>query len=586
MRGKYFCAAEIESCYSAAEAYFSTSRDKLYCRHVAVERSEEEVLMAIDPGPMGLDSLENMNAFYSLIFAEDCVQLELFPHHGHGKKLVKENLAFYLKRKSLKDLNNAAVPKMLEKGWGFAIIAPAQQEILLNEEVAVYVDPQGDKASAGFWPAEAGGKKLEMADLQAALAQAGVVHGIDEAALGKFLQEKIPYKQVQVAHYTLPEHGSNGYLTFHFRREFDSRPKEDEFGRVDYRTLDLFESVSAGQLLVTRIPPTAGKPGCSVLGKETAALPGKNVPLPKGKNIRANEEGTELYAMVGGMVAYTDGRVIVSNVYQVEGDADMSVGNIDFDGSVIIRGHVISGLTIKASGNIEIGKVVEAANIISGGNIVLRHGMQGMNKGILEAAGSITAGFIERATIIAGANITANIIAHCSAEAGDSMIINGSKGSLVGGQAQASNMIKARIIGNPTETPTEIGVGFVPHKRYRMQTLQQELSSLPEEIEKLSTILNYLAANPSDDPKRQAMGYSANQSLIHKKELLVNYTQELADLSQECDNAIYGKVHVSDTIYSGVRISIASSIYKVMENTTHCTFKISEGEIAFGVYEG
>jgi uncharacterized protein (DUF342 family) len=474
----------------------------------------------------------------------------------------------------------------MDKGWGFAIIAPPQQELILNEEAAITVDAAGTKAFATIWPAEEGGQKLDIDGLKASLTEAGVVHGVDEPALSQLLRERIPFKNYQVAQATPAEHGKNGYLTFHFRREFASRPKEDEEGRVDYRDLDLFESVTEGQLLVTRTLPTPGLAGCSVIGKALPATPGKNLPLPKGKNTSTDEEKLHLYAALNGMVVYTEGKIIVSNVYMVEGNADMTVGNIDFDGSVVIKGHVISGLTIKASGNIDIGKVVESATIIAGGNIVLRHGMQGMNKGRLEAGGSVTASFIERATIIAGENITANIIAHSISEAGDSMYLTGKNGSLVGGQARVSNVLKAHTIGSATETPTEIGVGLVPHKRSRLLFLQQELKRLPEDIEKLSTIARFLQEHPSDDPKKQAMGISVSQSLRHNNQLLAEYTKEFGELSEESANAIHGKVHVAEIIYRGSRLNIASATYRVMENTAHCTYKIAYGEIVFGAYDG
>jgi len=586
MRGKYFSGVDAENCYTRAEEYFKTSRDMLYCRLTPAEQGEEVVLMAIDAGPAGVSSLENMDGFFCLYYTDEGVLLELFQHHGHGQKLHRNELVLFLKRKALNGLNNAALPLLLDKGWGFAQIAPPQQELILNEEASVTIDAAGAKAFVTIWPAEEGGQKLDMDGLRASLAEAGVVHGVDENALSQLMQERVPFKNYPVAQATPAEHGKNGHLTFNFRREFASRPKENEEGRVDYRDLDLFESVTEGQLLVTRTPPTPGLPGCSVTGKELPATPGKNLPLPRGKNIRMDEEGIHLYSTLNGMVVFAEGRVIVTNVYQVDGDADMTVGNIDFDGSVIIRGHVISGLTIKASGNIDIGEAVEAATIIAGGNIALRHGMQGMNKGRLEAGGSITATFIERATIIAGENITANIIAHSISEAGDSMYLTGRNGSLVGGQARVSNVLKAQIIGSAAETPTEIGVGLVPHKRSRLLFLQQELKRLPEDIEKLTTIANYLQANPSDDPKKQAMGFSVHQSLQHNNQLMEDYTKEFEELTLESTNAIHGKVHVVDTIFRGARLNIASATYRVMENTSHCTFKIAGGEIVFGVYEG
>ena len=56
-----------------------------------------------------------------------------------------------------------------------------------------------------------------------------------------------------------------------------------------------------------------------------------------------------------------------------------ATGNIDFLGSVIVLKRK-SGFTIKASGDIEINGIVEAAKIEAGGNITVKRGIQGKAK--------------------------------------------------------------------------------------------------------------------------------------------------------------------------------------------------------------
>jgi methylthioribose-1-phosphate isomerase len=109
--------------------------------------------------------------------------------------------------------------------------------------------------------------------------------------------------------------------------------------------------------------PTQGIQGTNIFGNTLKALPGKNINLPKGKGVTYSGDRTAMYAGTSGMVDIINDIVVVSNVYNVNGDADMSVGNIELDGDVCIRGGVIGGINVRATGNIVVLGVVGAARI-------------------------------------------------------------------------------------------------------------------------------------------------------------------------------------------------------------------------------
>ncbi len=105
-----------------------------------------------------------------------------------------------------------------------------------------------------------------------------------------------------------------------------------------------------------------------------------------------------------------------------------------------------------ASGTGTVGGVVEGSEIIAGGNIELKTGIQGMDKGRLVASGSINAQFIERATVIAGSDVIADSIIHSTVEAGRSLIMNGRRGSLMGGSIRVTSSHAKD--SDPTNTQT------------------------------------------------------------------------------------------------------------------------------------
>ena len=85
-----------------------------------------------------------------------------------------------------------------------------------------------------------------------------------------------------------------------------------EDGTVNYKDMDLIESVSQGQKLAEIIPPLPGRPGKNLVGTDLKAIDGKKVPLPRGRNVIVDEEGTGLFAAIDGQLMYTDGKI---NVY-------------------------------------------------------------------------------------------------------------------------------------------------------------------------------------------------------------------------------------------------------------------------------
>ena len=96
-----------------------------------------------------------------------------------------------------------------------------------------------------------------------------------------------------------------------------------------------------------------------------------------------------MYSKVDGHVELTDGKVFVSDTFEVLADVDTSTGDINYDGNVHIKGNVRTGFCVRAKGDIIVDGVVEGAELYSDGQIILKRGIQGMNRGLLQAKGNI-----------------------------------------------------------------------------------------------------------------------------------------------------------------------------------------------------
>lgn len=518
---------------------------------------------------------------FRLSYEKDGVYLETAADCGFDS-CIREKVISHLKRKNIKQLNMDEAVKALNNSPYRVCIAPAQEEFFYNEQAIVTISADQMEAYLSLLPPDTGGSCLTYSELAEEVASQGVSYGVDETILKNIIKSKMYGEKISFAKGTLPENGRDGELIFYFNTECLGTPEINEMtGKVDYKDLKLFVHVSEGQKLVSRTPATQGRCGYTVTGRKVKQKRGKEAKLPAGKNVTYDKERRTMFAGVNGSVEYKNNTVTVSSCYTVSGDADLSVGNVRFDGDVVIKGNVISDITIHATKNIEVYGVAEGARLIAGGNIILRNGMLGNDKGIIEARGNVTAKYIERAKIRAGGDIKADALIHCVAESGGNIDVKGRHGSIIGGEIKAQNSIMAQIIGSVVNNKTNIEVGLPPQKRARMKFLGAELERLRKDIEKYDKAIGYLTRLKNLPPEKEQLKKTIILEKIHNTKLLGEYDEESKALEEDAKKSEMGKIHVTDTIYPGVKLTISLGEYTVSTPVRYSTFYCKNREILF-----
>lgn len=525
-------------------------------------------------------SLKSMNSFFRLHYLENGVFFELLPRFGSGKAMDEKAVLVYLDRKKIDGYRKEEAQEVMGFGYGYVLIGSRQTEKICDEDIHVTVSANEMKAYITILEADPGGDRLTAAKAMELLHKAGVVSGIAEELVLSAAESGHRNESILVAEGMLPIQGKNGALEFHFEREHSGKPQLiDEEDRVDYKDLDLYTSVKAGDRLVTRIPAVPGKPGYTVKGKELRAGNVTEAKMPSGKNVKLDPDKLQMSAQVSGRVDFTNGQVIVSNIFEIKEDADFSVGNLDFDGDIVIRGGVISDLTLKATGNIEVYGTVQVSRLIAGGDILLHRGMSGGDKGLLQADGNVTAVYIERCKVKAGKNVYSNTVIHSDIECGLSVEIKGKQGSIVGGVVRAGQYITAQNIGSVANTRTVIEVGVAPGLRNQLAELEKENEQIIEEQEKYEKIIRYLGQVGDLPDDRQKMLRASIVGQARNNQRLAELKNQIEQLKLSIEYAIHGKVEVSDTVYAGVKIIIASAVYNVGQQMKYATFRWIDGEV-------
>ncbi|WP_340024083.1 FapA family protein [Paenibacillus sp. FSL K6-1096] len=383
--------------------------------------------------------------------------------------------------------------------------------------------------------------------------------------------------------------GKDGRVILTVDLEEDRRPLEKEDGKVDYKELVRLHNVRKGQLIAKAIPAESGVPGKMVTGEEIPCRAGKDARFKVGKNVLVDQEETSMYAAIDGLVTLTDkGKINVFPVYEVNGDVDYSTGNIDFVGTVVIRGNVLTGFTVKSAGDIRVVGGVEGAELISGGSIEITGGIIGYNKGLVNAGQNVKVSFIQDGNVVAGEDIiVSQSIMHSNIRAGRDVLCNGSKGLIVGGIVQAGDRVVARTIGNTMSTATAIEVGVVPELRNEMNELRQELRQLLENEDKTNKalyLLGQLANNGQLPPDKVALRVKLNatkQSHLREEKRIKERVLEIERMLEDTGRA---RVDVIKTIYGGSKIVIGRYTRFVKDPTERVSFIYSEGDISITPY--
>ncbi|MCM3782934.1 FapA family protein [Neobacillus mesonae] len=437
--------------------------------------------------------------------------------------------------------------------------------------------------------------EITAAQLQAFLAEQGVIYGIHNDTLQEIANRPTAFynQKPVVATGDEPVSGTDGVIEFisNLNDNGERRPLETEDGRVDYKEITQLSNVTKGQLIAIRKPAEPGTPGKSVKGEVIPYRPGKEARFKPGKNVVVNAEGDAMYAALDGLVTPTEkDRINVFPVYEVNGDVDYNTGNIDFVGTIVIRGNVLTGFKVKAAGDIRVVGGVEGAELFAGGSIHVTGGIIGYNKGFIHAGVDVKSSFIQDANVEARNNIyVTQSIMHSNIRAGSQCICEGTKGLIVGGIIQAGEKVSARTVGNTMSTVTTIEVGVIPELRNELAQLRNELKAQTDNIDKTVKALHLLdqmaAVGQLSEDK---LSMRLKLQVTHQSSLreLAEVKERILDIERTLENTATASVDVFKTIYGGSKIVIGRYTRFVKDTATRISFFYQNGDISMVPLKG
>lgn len=528
--------------------------------------------------------MSGRNAYFQLQIKDDGTYLKLYDSELGGLPLSYDEITNYLIDKRIYEYDKIALGKGIATLKTVAEIKLTSAVILPQDEyVKVTIDDDRTYVICRFYPPSTGGNLLTKEDIVSAMVRAGVKYGVDEAKIDNFLRDRRYCTDYILAKATLPIQGRDAVITYHFNTNLTMKPKTNDDGSVDFHQLDIISHCNKGDLLASLTPADFGKPGIDVCGRVMKPNKVVNRVLRHGNKITMSEDGLELRSDVDGHVSLTDGRVFVSDTYEIPADVDSSTGDIDYDGNVVVKGNVITGFSVKAKGDIEVYGVVEGAYIEAGGQIILRRGMQGMNKGILKANGNIITKFLENAEVISGGYINTDSIMHCNVSAKGDIVVSGRRGFVTGGTIRSGTMISVKTSGSHMGTSTVLEVGIDPKNLDEFRELEKKIVTLKAEREKVNQAIALIRKKLQGDSN---ISYDKLESLKRITQTSINLNTQLTEatlkydvLKLEVEGNAAGMIKVYDTIYPGTKIIISNVIYYIKDALQHIKFVRDRADI-------
>ncbi len=321
-----------------------------------------------------------------------------------------------------------------------------------------------------------GGRGLKGPEIIQALAEAGVVKGIDKQALKKVfvMSNKLAGGETftQAVAQGKPALDGKDAKFLPLVEDVNKRvlaPKDSDRkqDKIDMRDLGETITVSENDPVMRRQPATKGEAGYTVQGKIIPPKPGTDAQLVEGKGTHISSSNPNLLlASMPGMPVFRNKTIDVESAICLN-NVSVATGHVKFKGNVVITGDVEPGMIVRATGSITVGGFIESADVQAQGNIEVGKGIIGHTS---------TEGDERSCTVKSGSTITANYAQYAELQAGEDIVIavhcmgntircgrdltvldaQEKQGTLSGGVAKVGGKVVCLNLGVEGDTPTII----------------------------------------------------------------------------------------------------------------------------------
>lgn len=396
--------------------------------------------------------------------------------------------------------------------------------------------------------------------------------GIIQSAIEEIVNAQNTRKPVLVARGQIPRKGADGWYECYFRTLINKRPKIMKDGSADYKNVEWFETVKEGQKLAYYHRAEPGTDGYTVSGKVIPAQRGVEKGILVGKGFEMQPDKKTYIATVSGMVKMNDTTLEVSRHMEVQ-DVTLATGNINFDGSLHIKGNVEAGTEVHVSEDLEIDGNVGAATIVCGGNILLKKGMNAAGHGYIKSEKGIVSRFFEAVRVEANEDIQVNKCLNSQLYAGG-MIISSS--TIAGGVACAEKGFRIKNSGNSIGLHTALKIGYNEEIQKKVHELNSAVWEAEQELHMLNNSYQSVVAKyPPEVRNTMDLFIKLEKSVMAKRTQINEMRARLEKYQNKVKDA---KVVIGGHAFEGTVVEINNRRWQA-DNQYNVVIKSDSDEI-------
>ncbi|RQW87255.1 MAG: DUF342 domain-containing protein [Geobacter sp.] len=439
-----------------------------------------------------------------------------------------------------------------------------------------------------------GGKPVTAGQIYAALLEKNITFGIQDETIQAAIAKGYARNKL-IASGVAPIPGDDAQFLSLLRESKNNRLISDDTEIVDYRNFGNISTVKQGAPLMRRLPPTDGTPGTNILGSPVPAPGGDDIQfstLVSGSEIHQDDPDLLVAAISGQPFLILNG-VTVEQVITIK-NVDLTTGNLDIEGSLTITGDVKPGMQVKATADIVIGGMVEAAHVEAGGDIEVKGAVIGQGEprigaedhtlaAMVRAEGSFRALFVENAMITAGGDIAIReFVMNSELSAGNSIVVGepeSSKGRIIRSICRAAARIEAISIGSWSGAGTALEVGVDPAVLEKFMVAKQAKHDKERKWEEARKALEYFQETP-DRTTTEAIKEKEKILLCLQTEIQ-ELTGQLRRLKKRFSLLDSAEIKAVRQIFSGVKVRIGEKTLLLENDMEGVTFTLGEHGIIF-----
>lgn len=319
----------------------------------------------------------------------------------------------------------------------------------------------------------------------------------------------------------------------------------------------IYTVVNVGDVLGKVHPEVPGTEGKDVRGKTLATRTAKPLEFKYDETIEIDEDNN-LVAKADGVLVRDRKSAHISDTIEVDQNVDFETGNIDFRGNILVHRGVKDCFTVKATEDVEVRGLIEAATIIAGKDLRARGGFAGREQGTAEVQGDLFAKYLDAVNIhVAGDLCVERENINCN----NTILgnINSPRGSIIGGVTHVSGTVELLDLGASAQPITEVHVGVLPLLDPMIENLSAFVDELIEERDRLIGEQEMITANSGARiaPTHQAKLNEINVAMgkiqlqLDRAEPSLQSVLERAESTRKIDIKINRRLHPNALLVCG-----------------------------------